>query len=178
MRCANAQTLARRLLISLLVLSFAPMACVIPPPPLVDDPAGNTPPRLLLDFFAAKGTVSATANGPPYDKYEILGRVQELNRSDTLNMRVFADQIYNQLVPIDPSDNRDPGNSEGIRSLLLSISGLCDTALPTRGFHVLELYITDGEFTAGREVTPGAGRDNVTWRVECTDPLPGGDGGP
>lgn len=153
-------------------------ACVVPADirvpedhaPSIDLNFTNPNPRELFDSDRTIATVSFfVAVTDPDDQ--------------TLHARAFIDGRVDQLITIS-NDRIPPPDAPGSpRGYFFDILGLCAEKVDdVTGIHVLELYVTDGDFVDTgpdlRVTTDGSLRDSVLWRFNCLEPgLQSNDGG-
>ncbi|MBW2733817.1 MAG: hypothetical protein JRH20_15625 [Deltaproteobacteria bacterium] len=154
-------------------------ACIVPPyaEPIEGE---NHAPVITVPVSWTRKTVNRSAS-QPFGKEEFNIEVRDQDLEQELSVRVFVNGDYDKVVTIDGGLIHAATNSDGTRLHRVIIAGLCDTVLDTLGTHLLELYVSDGDFaeTTGPEVPPHALRAMVSWRIECEEPPPPplGDGG-
>jgi hypothetical protein len=169
----------RILLLGLFVVKSG--GCFIPPPlELEADGGGSNAPEVdekqTIPNIKNPLTIRQTPPGATPEKTTFTLTVYDPD-SSTLYARLFIGGFpYDDFVFQREEDNCTSVNPKGC-AIRYDVEGLCDEPVNhVPGPHVLEAYIVDQPWVDTdpddlRKTKPGGFRTDITWRLDCTEPL-------
>jgi hypothetical protein len=159
-----------------MVCVFLTASCVVPLDIAVEEPP-NVPPQIdrsgsnpQAGALTIWQRTPADVTTPKEQDYRV--KVYEPD-AQNVTLRLFRDGAYGAPVTVSEGEQCAPDVGQ-TRNCFVILKGLCDD-IADNEIHALEIYVTDGRFSASAEdlrtTEEGAQTDNALWRFRCEDML-------